>query len=203
MATVPVTIYVPPEPYFWDVIAYVHSQFPTLGDAGLSGYFFLASVPGYINSTMDTGMMGAAALLSHDTTEIDSLFREMNATIQQRWPGGAGLYNEPPTFYDGFLDWYAENYDQGGAGGAALLTSRLLGRETLNGDPDALAHALKAAAGPEGRIESYIVAGKGTAEAKPRGGGNAVHPAWRTAYTHTCEPKQCLLTTDFKLIISK
>ena len=182
MAQVPFLMYIPPDEHFWDVAAYVVRQFPALGDAGLSGYFFISQFP-QPNDTLSTGIFGGTALIKHDATEVYSIFAAINSTVQQRWPGGPMVIPTPPKLYDSFLDWYAENYDQATAGGNAMLGSRLLGRDTLDGDLDALSHALKAA-GSHAVVQSYIVAGKGTANAKPRGGSNSVHPAWRTAYLH-------------------
>ena len=183
MAQVPFVMYIPNDEHFWDVAAYVTSRLPELGDAGLAGYFFMSPVPS-TNDTFSTGIFGGAATITHDVDEVFSIINSIDEAVKQQWPGGPFVISTPPKFYDSFLDWFAENYDQAEAGGHAMLWSRLLGKETLDGDLDTLSHAMKTV-GSDGIFHAYIVAGKGTAEAKPRGGSNAVHPAWRTAYLHT------------------
>lgn len=181
--------FIPPRaPFFWEVVAYVFSQLPTLGDAGLAGYFFVITDE---NSTFGvTGIGGVGTVLGHDTTNVARLLGKMNNTMQQRWPmTGTGVYPPPPDQYDNYLDWFEVNQDRNTAGGSVLMSSRLLGKDVLEGDAAALAHALEAAASTDygDGIQAYLIAGKGVANAKPRGGSNSVHPAWRRAYLHTCE----------------
>jgi hypothetical protein len=180
--------FVPPNAtYFWDVVAYVFSQFPTLGDAGLAGYF-MASAQDNSMFNMTSGIGGAGTILGHNTTKVAQLLSKINETMQERWPmTGTGVYPGTPTYYDNYLDWFEVHQDRLGAGASSMMNSRLLGKDVLEGDAAALAHALKTAGSAhawEG-LPAYLIAGKGVAEAKPRGGGNAVHPAWRKAYLHT------------------
>lgn len=180
MAQIPFALQISPGPHFWEIVAYVFSQLPSLGDAGLSGHFLA------INTSalgFDAGVYGSAASLSHSTTEIDKMFSTMNDTIQKRWKDEAVLLKLEYKLYDNFLDWFEEKYDKGTAGGSPLLPSRLLGNDSLH-DLATLTHALEAAANDEGQIQAHLVAGQGTANVVPRGGSNAVHPAWRTAYLH-------------------
>lgn len=67
---------------------------------------------------------------------------------------------------------------------ARCIVSRLLDKDVLTKDLDALSEALKPALLDDGWLATYLVAGKGVNEAKPCGGGNAVHPARRKAYVH-------------------
>ncbi|KAH6686903.1 FAD binding domain-containing protein [Plectosphaerella plurivora] len=177
---------VPPSaPFFWDVVAYVFSQLPTLGDAGLTGYF-ISSAEDNSMFGFKAGVGGSTTILDHDTTKVAQLLQKMNETMQHRW-SGTGVYTAPPAYYDNYVDWFEVYQDRLSAGGSVLMNSRLLGKDVLEGDVAALTHALKTAGSThawEG-IPAYLIAGKGTAEAKPRGGSNAVHPAWREAYLHT------------------
>ena len=161
-------------------MAYVFSQLPILGDAGLSGHFLAMNTSAL---GFDAGVYGSTTLLSHSTTEIDRTFSILNDTIQKRWKDEAVLLKQECKLHDNFLDWFEEKYDKGRAGGSPLLPSRLIGNDSLR-DLATLTHALKAAANYEGQIQAHLVAGQGTANVVPRGGSNAVHPAWRTAYLH-------------------
>lgn len=63
------------------------------------------------------------------------------------------------------------------------MSSRLLDREALTADSNATKRGLERfSAG--GQATVYIVSGKGVRDARPRGGGTAVHPSWRRTYVH-------------------
>ncbi|KAF7552346.1 hypothetical protein G7Z17_g4398 [Cylindrodendrum hubeiense] len=180
---------IPQAPFTLDLVTWAISQIPYLSDSGLSGYL-LATVdspppvplPGLPDRV--AGLMGKTIILdTQDTAEINEIFQPLNETIQERWPGQVNLVVLTQPF-DSFMDWYKENFDDGSAGGSFYLISRLLDKNTLTNDLDALADALKPILINDGWLGTYMVAGKGVNEAKPRGGGNAVHPAWRTAYIH-------------------
>ena len=66
-----------------------------------------------------------------------------------------------------------------------MVGSWLLPPETLT--DDALIDALVKFLGDSGG-GLYMVSGKGVWDAKPRGGGDAVNPAWRKALIHAGKP---------------
>ncbi|KAM0323137.1 hypothetical protein ACHAQA_008987 [Verticillium albo-atrum] len=176
-------------PFVWDLITLAFSQLPTWGDAGLSGYFFSsASIPSPVpipgGPEEVGGLIGITMLQDQEPDEILKHFRALNETVQQRWPGMTFFF-APETRFDSFIDWYDVYYDQGSAGNSTYLASRLLPKDVIEGDQTALKEALETAGGPTGGLSAFLVAGKGVANAKPRGGGDAVHPAWRKAYLHT------------------
>ncbi|KAF4983056.1 hypothetical protein FZEAL_1456 [Fusarium zealandicum] len=180
---------VPEAPFTLDLVTWATSQIPYLSDSGLSGYLMATvdspppvPIPGLPERV--AGLMGKTIILdTQDTTKINRIFKPLNETIQKRWPGQVTLVvlTQP---YDSFMDWYSENFDDGQAGGSVYLISRLLDKKTLTSDLDALSNALKPILINDGWLGTYMVAGKGVINAKPRGGGNAVHPAWRKAYMH-------------------
>ncbi|KAJ0332175.1 hypothetical protein COL5a_001879 [Colletotrichum fioriniae] len=183
---------VPEAPFTLDLATWAASQLPYLSDSGLSGYLMATvnstppiPIPGLPERV--AGLMGKTIILdTQDTAKINEIFRPLNKTIQERWPGQVNLLvlTQP---YDSFAAWYAENFDDGQAGGSIYLISRFLDKKTLTNDLDALKSALEPILLNDGWLGTYLVAGKGVNEAKPRGGGNSVHPVWRKAYVHARE----------------
>ena len=187
------------EPRIWDAIAYIYSQFPALAKQGLSAYTFvvpvypnpLGSDPPYVS-----GMFGRAVLQdTADAARMDGLFAPILAHINATWPGAVN-YTSIVTHYPSFLDWYRVNYDDGTAGADAMLASRLLDERALTANVTALRHAVYTASLNPGGLQAHLVSGPGVHDAKPRGGSDAVGPAWRTAYLHTSEFSASTLDTE-------
>lgn len=191
------------ESFVPDLLAYIASQMPSLMEQGVSGYNIMTKdmqnpiqEPGLPDRI--AGLVGSCIMQDIDGSQvITEAFNPINETIQQRWPNKVQFYTIIEQF-DSFLGWFDKNYDMYSAGGSAYLVSRLLDGEALTGDSEALRNALQEvlSSGSKGSLAAYMVAGKGVQEAVPRGGGNAVNPAWRTAYVHACELLHHLLTDD-------
>ncbi|PON29066.1 FAD binding domain-containing protein [Trichoderma gamsii] len=179
------------ESFVPDLLAYIASQMPSLMEQGVSGYNIMTKdmqnpiqEPGLPDRI--AGLVGSCIMQDIDGSQvITEAFNPINETIQQRWPNKVQFYTIIEQF-DSFLGWFDKNYDMYSAGGSAYLVSRLLDGEALTGDSEALGNALQEvlSSGSKGSLAAYMVAGKGVQEAVPRGGGNAVNPAWRTAYVH-------------------
>ncbi|KAH7127428.1 hypothetical protein EDB81DRAFT_729501 [Dactylonectria macrodidyma] len=180
----------PDAPFLYDFIAYTLSLFPSLGDAGLSGYSFITSrfpnpIP-YPGAPAEVaGVLGVFILQdTQDTQVLNNMLAPINQTIQARWPDGvqviAGI-----TPYNSFLGWFDDYYDQGTAGNSSYLVSRLLDKHALESNETALSAALEKAMGTVGSLSTFIVSGKGVHDAVPRGGSDAVNPGWRKSYVHT------------------
>ncbi|KAK4240110.1 hypothetical protein C8A03DRAFT_13528 [Achaetomium macrosporum] len=171
----------------FDMIAYVLSQFPSLGDQGLSGYAYFS--PAIATSSPDGSNVTVAGLfmvgiLQNSTPEAmralwDPVFAHVNAT----WPGMfQALYQ--PRSYPSFLAYFAEIYDRSPAGRSQYVGSRLLDRAALTDDLAKSAAAWERFSNAS-VASAFLVSGKGVFDAKPRGcDGNAVLPAWRKAYVH-------------------
>ncbi|KAK3363439.1 hypothetical protein B0T25DRAFT_445124 [Lasiosphaeria hispida] len=168
-----------PKPTIFAMVALVLSHFPTLSDAGLSGYtFFSAALP---NSDAG-GLLSLAVLPNQPPSAMAALWASVLATIETAWPHTFLVLpetNEYPSFYA----WFQDYFDSSAAGTNTFVGSRLLGREALTGNLSRNAEVLARFAGG-GIGTAYLVSGKGVRDARPRGGGNAVLPAWRTAYVH-------------------
>ncbi|KAL2132918.1 hypothetical protein VTI74DRAFT_3167 [Chaetomium olivicolor] len=169
----------------FSMIASVLSAFPSLADAGVSGYSFLfPAVPNPFDggNTNVSGMIMAAALQDSTAEAMKKLWDPVLAHVNKTWPGLFQVVYQPKA-YATFLEWYKVNYDTSEAGKNMYLGSRLLDAKALTGDLNKSAEAWKAFAG--GQVATaYLVSGKGVHEARPRGCGNAVLPAWRKAYVH-------------------
>lgn len=172
-------------PFKYDLLAYIISQFPSLSDAGLSGYTILSpQTPNPAGGPDEVaGIQGVfAAQDVNDPEYILKLFKPINDTIQKRWPG-AVQFSATKEEYGSFLEWYDVYFDQGAAGVTLYLASRLLGREAL-GDEKKFRGALEESLVSAGGLTVHLIAGKGVRDAKPRGGSAAVNPGWRKSYIH-------------------
>ncbi|KAL2149832.1 hypothetical protein VTH82DRAFT_7508 [Thermothelomyces myriococcoides] len=173
----------------FDMSAYILSQFPSLGDQGLSGYSFIArEIPNPFDnsSTPIGGFLFSGAMENSSPEEMGKLWEPIIAHVNATWPGRFEI-SYHTTSFPTFLAWFAENYDSEDAGYDVVSGSRLLDREALTANLTALSAAYERFVGPSAST-AFLVSGKGVHNARPRGrDGNAVLPAWRSAYVHsTC-----------------
>jgi len=174
----------------WDLVAYLLAQYPALGDAGLSGYSFLFdnfTNPFGPSSPLVSGVLASVALQdTSDPNDMLKLWGPILEHVNATWPGFAVAPNI--TAYRSFWDWYQPNKDSFAAGKNQYTCSRLLDAKALAGDRNVTRDAFREFSA-SGAGTAYLVSGKGVWEAKPRGGSNAVLPAWRKAYVHASECK--------------
>ncbi|KAE8440852.1 hypothetical protein EG329_006369 [Mollisiaceae sp. DMI_Dod_QoI] len=176
---------------YWDVIARLLSQYNSLDEQGISAYTFIA--PSFISSAFNItspvdGYYGIFMLPSlHPENTSDSL----TSAIKQLFADATSPYplqfmvSTTSQSYPDFWGYYEPNNGPLDAGGDAVLGSRLLDSKALTGNLTALAEAFRIAS-PGGNVMSaFLVSGKGVHSAQPRGGSNAVNPAWRKAYIHS------------------
>ncbi|KAF5489633.1 FAD-linked oxidoreductase ZEB1 [Colletotrichum siamense] len=185
----------PDAPYLPALTAYVLSQMPALERAGMSMYctssrvlmgnpFPVQSLPAQI-----AGMMGVALLQDQpDSEAMQELWQPINATIAARWPEAVFVLQTEQ--FASWFDWFDKYRDARPVGYHLIFASRLLDEAALTEDVDALAAAVGTATERVGRVTAFLVSGRGVHEAMPRGGGNAVHPAWRRAYVHAMATTQ-------------
>lgn len=187
-------------PYLWDLVGYLLSQFPYLASKGVSGYaYFLANTTttitttsaGGSNSTQPAaGMKGAFVTIdTQSTVDMQAIWAPIFAHAAETWPGV--LATPHIAAHPSFMDWYATHYDAGAAGTDTYVGSHLLDEAALSSTNNnnsnsatALGEAYRVFAQAGNGGTAYLVAGKGTWEAKPRGGGNAVCPSWRKTLVH-------------------
>lgn len=124
-------------------------------------------------STQNTGSSLTAALTP--------LLANISSTYGDQFIIDISNVTTTPNFYD----WWVAGNKPENAGADIVVGSWLLSADALN-DTDALETALKGVltnAGAPG-LTFYLLGGKGTADVVPRGGSDAVNPAWRKAIVH-------------------
>ncbi|KAK3336432.1 hypothetical protein B0T19DRAFT_38823 [Cercophora scortea] len=172
-------------PSVFDMVAYILSQFPHLGDQGLSGYAFIFSAtpnPYDGGATTVAGIFMAMVLQDSTVEAMTELWAPILAHVNTTWPGQFQLIFQTKT-YPSFYGWFKENYDTSAAGVDKIGGSRLLDADALTRNLTLSAEVFKQfSEGSVGNV--YLVAGKGVHDAVPRGGSNSVCPAWRSAYVH-------------------
>lgn len=165
----------------------------------MSGYpILLNTVPNTSDGgkTLVTGVVGKVIKLhtlkpSEILRHFDPFFAHINAT----WSNFTFFTNV--TTHPSFGLWYEDNFDPSPVGFSSVMSSRLLDREALTADLNATKRGLERfSAG--GQATVYIVSGKGVRDARPRGGGTAVHPSWRRTYVHASKC-QCFV----EVVVSK
>jgi len=120
----------------------------------------------------------------YGTSNLSATFDPIISHINTTYPG-VSITNTTKyytTRYAAALD----SHDVSSAGDDLVLGSRLLDAATLNGNQTALKAALKAFAGTGtgSAAGPFLLGGRGVWDAVPRGGSNAVNPAWRKALAH-------------------
>jgi hypothetical protein len=172
-------------PYAFDMVAYMLGQFPALGDAGVSGYPIVVNTSPTIvgnYTTYSSGMIGKLILLdTQNVTDMATIFEPIFTHINSTWPGFDISVNI--TTFPSFYSWYEENYDGSPVGYENVMGSRLLDGPSLTDNATATKLAFEKFS-EGGTATAYIVSGKGVWNAQPRGGSNAVLPAWRKCYVH-------------------
>jgi hypothetical protein len=170
-------------PAFMDAVALIYKYYPTLSDAGYSGYgsWELASpFPPYT-----AGYRHAIAALDKTSAEVEEYFQPIKDQIkeyQSRLKIDV-VYSAYPTFvaYYTALSGIASPVGQ-----TAALGSRLLDRDALTADPVALKETLSTIVGPPEQFTSinviFTTGGQVFRDASDPYSG--VNPAWRRAYVH-------------------
>jgi hypothetical protein len=116
------------------------------------------------------------------TSALTPILANISATYPNEFLISVSNVMEHPTFYD----WWRANNGPYYAGIELVVGSRLLSADALH-DVAALETAVKGVlpsdVGGVG-MNFYLLGGKGIADAVPRGGSDAVNPAWRKALVH-------------------
>lgn len=176
------------DPRAFDMITYVVSQIPNISRAGISGYpVILNNVPNFLTGGSDRVIALAASslMLNTNTTAMMSIMQPIFDYVNRTWPGM--VTGGTPAQYPSYLAWYEANYDKSPVGLNKVVGSRLLDEKALTGNLTRLKEALIGYSTGADESAVFMVSGEGVHKAKPRGGSNAVLPAWRKAYVHASE----------------
>lgn len=178
----------PDAPQLAEYQAFILSKFPSWAEAGVGAYIYIADniANTYFPGPPDflSGLMGLALLPGAvNASEIYAILYPAIEEAKIRFPNTNVTVVALPETFDSFQGWWEKYFDSGDAGYSSYLSSRLFDNETLS-DVDSVAATLKEYLQPSGMVLTHLVAGKGVREAKPRGGGTSVHPAWRKSYVH-------------------
>jgi hypothetical protein len=169
-------------------MTYWLSQYPALAEQGIAGYGNIS-----VNTSVDGEYFGGFAGIfllpvrsSANTSEsLAGAVVPVIDKIQEIWPGlflSQNFSSEFPTFYD----WWLPRNGPDFAGVNLMGGSRLLDVEALTANLTALKVGLQGAAGGN-TLSIDFISGKGVWDAEPRGGSDAILPAWRTSLIHCSE----------------
>lgn len=164
----------------WDMIAYILTQYPYLSNKTITAYPEIAAT----TSGNTTTLYFTADFRSISPQVVPYLLAAMQpiiSHIQSTWPAASLNYTTSsyPTFYSHFL---ATAYSAP-PGYNFRLGSRLLDAPTLTGNLTALTSTVKSFCSQFG-CGPLLLGGKGIWDAVPRGGSDAVNPAWRKTVVH-------------------
>ena len=178
------------DPELYDILAFIWSQYPGMMDKGMTGYTFASDGAEGVVPGIDGPLAGVAGSVSlpgtKDTKAIEKILQSMFDAVSKKYPGRTQSGVASTTAYDSFIDWYDVNFDNGTAGGDAVLVSRLLDRKTLTGNQKKLASAIKFGLAPMKVLSAYMLGlGSKASDSVRNIGLNGVNPAWRTAILHT------------------
>ncbi|KAK8016310.1 hypothetical protein PG993_014499 [Apiospora rasikravindrae] len=171
--------------WFWDMLGYVLSQFRYLDRNGVSGYSTVQSnMSADVNGTMFNADVWDGSFVLPDTEDpakMSAIWEPILGHVRKAWPEAIIIPALNITAFRTYLDYFQDAHDEGIFSGLDQYAgSRLLDASSLAAaDPSELGRAFKALSSPSGYGTAFLVTGTGTRNAKPRGGGNAVCPAFR------------------------
>jgi hypothetical protein len=189
-ASVQVSTFVADGDAFWDVMTNMLSQFPSLNDQGISSYNNIAAnitVPELNITTPINGFSGFFVLPLVSPSNTSDSFATVIRSFVSNTTGPYPLQVVSSlsfTTYPNFFDFYQVGNGPLNGGDDVMLGSRLLDGKALTRNLTALKEAIQLATPPGQVTQANLVGGKNVWNAKPRGGSDAVNPAWRKAYVH-------------------
>ncbi|QKX58297.1 uncharacterized protein TRUGW13939_05419 [Talaromyces rugulosus] len=167
---------------YWDSVAYLLAQYPTLSDSNVAAYTYMYPNTSAAGLGGDIASFEAVFALYDPASAniLENLLKPFLHHVNETYSGQITT-KATSTIFPNFYSMFLKYADDGGAGVDKVVGSRLLPPETLT--KDAFRGALMDFMGDAGG-RLYMVSGKGVWDAKPRGGSDAVNPAWRKALIH-------------------
>ncbi|KAL7919039.1 hypothetical protein ACQKWADRAFT_330092 [Trichoderma austrokoningii] len=173
---------------YWDSVAYIVAQYPTLAESNIAAFTYL--YPNTSAAGLGGDMASFEAVFAlydpSSSTTLESLLEPYVQQVKQNYSTQI-VTTVTSTVFPNFHSLFLEYADDKGAGVDKVVGSWLLPPDTLK--EDAFSNALVDFLGPAGG-RLYLVSGAGVWNAKPRGGSDAVNPAWRKALVHAVTSQQ-------------
>jgi phytoene dehydrogenase-like protein len=177
---------------YWESVAYMVAQYPTLANSSVAAFTYLYPNTSAAGLGGDKATFQAVfALYDPDSsTRLENLLEPYVQHINNSYPSLITT-TVASTVFPNFHSMFLEFADDSGAGVDKVVGSWLLPPDTLK--EDAFSNALVDFLGPAGG-RLYMVSGSGVWDAKPRGGSNAINPAWRKALVHAGKSSYIVLS---------
>lgn len=167
---------------YWGVISYLLSQLPALSTANVSAFLYLyPSITPSEGSDPIASFEGFFALPDpSDPNALEDLWTPIHSHINATWANKTTT-KATSTVFPNLYSLFLQYADDSTAGVDKVVGSWLLPPEILT--EDAMMPSLVEFLGEAGG-RLYMVSGRGVWDAQPRGGSDAVNPAWRKALIH-------------------
>jgi hypothetical protein len=171
-------------PSFYPALSSFLSEFPYLSSLGITSYNTIATNTSANGTSSFLGNFMLPVLSPLNTSlSLSSALLPILNNISSTYPD-VSIFSSNVTEYPIFHAWWLENNGPYYAGLELVIGSRLLSAPALS-DISAIETALKGVLSvPEIPLNFYLLGGKGITDALPRGGSDAVNPAWRKAIVH-------------------
>lgn len=177
---------------FMDALAVVYSFYPDLGDQGFSGYgSWSTSSPtpileNYTGTYNVAGFTQNYAVFNTSVSTAQDRFSPLLDKLQSTYSSSALYINNRTYSFDTYWNyWTTLSNISSPIGQSAALSSRLLDRPALTGNPAALQSTIQTTAGTiEEYTSSNIVFVGGGAIASLNDPNSGVNPVWRKSYVH-------------------
>jgi hypothetical protein len=152
------------EPY-WSAMAYILSQFPSLGDQGISAYTSFAP-----NTTSNGAQIGVGVVSfflpslspSNSSASLPAAIAPVVSHINATYPNQF-VFSLNATTWPSFYAWWSINSGPNNAGYDLLFGSRLLDKRALTANVTALKEAIKGATAPGLGSGALLVPGRESA----------------------------------------
>ena len=171
-------------PAFLEAVAILYSAYPALIDGGLSGYgsWSIASpVPIFGNYT--AALVHSVAAMDKSVAAIQAVFAPVEKLLS-KFSDKIVLSTNYLTFPSYAAYYNALSGDKSPVGSAAALSSRLLDKKALTGDPKKLRKMISVIAGSQTEIvfNNMVINGGGQVFKDASDPLSGVLPGWRSSY---------------------
>jgi hypothetical protein len=164
---------------FWDAVAYMAGQYPTIADSRINSYTFI-SAP---NETAKTGWVYTSQFsgLNLTAAQTDAVVGPLIDWVNVTYGNDLKIQKTVQEHGKLFDYWITQSDESSFVAADMVMGSRILDAKALKSP--SFKELMQIAVGPGVGLQLYLVSGPGV-HSKPAD-YNALHPAWRTGYVHT------------------